>query len=285
MSTLKELRLDSTPSKEQLELLQNKEFTLSNEDISELTEVDLMELVYLAYLAKGYYSVNQLEMSKEQYLFFLAYFDSENWKMDKKWLNWRNQNQREIKIAMGLKCREFVSKYKSYTVESLVKWIDTDKDDIIGILKEWLTVFVINAVQDVYMIDLELQMQDMAKKVPPNTPVDPSPINLIQSGPLLNQQGKLLRPFTLLSKNQRDIFKPFHSLPTMTIDEYIDEEIERGGILLNKPDSVIDMKDLGYALDEDQDWEEIEKKRLKDINWDAFKDDNPRGHGNRIGKG
>ena len=251
-----------------------------------MNEVELMELIFLGLLAKGCYGNNELQPAKEYYLHFLEYFNSENWKMDDpKWMNYELQNQREVKIGTSLKCRELCKKYKDITIKDLLEWVRIEKNEIMELLKDWLMVFVIYALQDLYMIDLEVQMQELHAKAPPNTPVDPSPIRMATSGPVLSQQGKLLRPFTLLGKNQRDIFKPSHNLPTMTIEEYIDEEIERGGIIVDKPDSVIDLKDLGYALDDDQNWVEIENQRKKDTEWDAFKDDNPRGHGNRIGKG
>jgi len=56
----------------------------------------------------------------------------------------------------------------------------------------------------------------------------------IKGGPLLSQDGKPLRPFTLLDSRERlkqGIFKSGHNLPTMTIDEYLEEERKRGGII------------------------------------------------------
>src|ERR1700761_3808816 len=53
-------------------------------------------------------------------------------------------------------------------------------------------------------------------------------------GPILSKDGKPLRPFTLLDKRtqlQQGVFRPDHSLPTMTIDEYLEEEKRRGGII------------------------------------------------------
>eukprot|EP00835_Amoeboradix_gromovi_P004756 NODE_392_length_9456_cov_0.345517.p3 type:complete len:292 gc:universal NODE_392_length_9456_cov_0.345517:3820-4695(+) len=279
------LTVESSIDVHQLELLKSKHISLSNEDLEELNEEELMELVYLGMLGKGCYANNELKNAKEYYLHFLEYFNSESWKMDKKWMNWENQNKREIKIATGLRRLEVIKKYKNVTLADLVEWIKAEKDDIKSVLMEILELLVIHSVQDLYMIDLELQMQEIATKVPNNTPVDSTITKMATTGPLLSQQGKLLRPFTLLSEKQRNIFKPSHNLPTMTIDEYIEEEIQRGGIVLDRKDTAIDLKDMGYALDEDQDWNAIEDQRQKDIQWDTFKDENPRGHGNRIGKG
>ena len=61
------------------------------------------------------------------------------------------------------------------------------------------------------------------------------------SGPLLDERGKPLRPFTILSSSAaqqanrqqlRDqVFQQSHRLPTMTIDEYLEEERRRGNII------------------------------------------------------
>ena len=55
-----------------------------------------------------------------------------------------------------------------------------------------------------------------------------------KSGPLLSADGKPLRPFTLLDNREtikQGVFRSGHNLPTMTIDEYLDEERRRGNII------------------------------------------------------
>ncbi|CAE6421359.1 unnamed protein product, partial [Rhizoctonia solani] len=54
-------------------------------------------------------------------------------------------------------------------------------------------------------------------------------------GPLMDSQGRPLRPFTILPSNvaertrlQKEVFRPDHRLPTMSIDEYLAEEERRG---------------------------------------------------------
>ena len=50
----------------------------------------------------------------------------------------------------------------------------------------------------------------------------------------MSKDGKPLRPFTLVDKRQQvkdGVFRPGHNLPTMTIDEYLQEERRRGGII------------------------------------------------------
>ncbi|KAF2152571.1 type 2A phosphatase-associated protein 42 [Myriangium duriaei CBS 260.36] len=102
-------------------------------------------------------------------------------------------------------------------------------------------------------------------------------------GPLLDSKGRPMRPFTLLDKRQQlqqGVFRPDHSLPTMTIDEYLEEERRRGGIIEGGgPQS-----GLRPEPDED-DIEKADAETLKARAWDDFKDENPRGAGNTLNRG
>ena len=52
--------------------------------------------------------------------------------------------------------------------------------------------------------------------------------------PLLSADGKPLRPFTIISSREeirKGVFRPGHNLPTMSIDEYLEEERRRGNII------------------------------------------------------
>jgi len=52
--------------------------------------------------------------------------------------------------------------------------------------------------------------------------------------PLLSADGKPLRPFTIVSNREevrKGVFRPGHNLPTMSIDEYLEEERRRGNII------------------------------------------------------
>lgn len=58
--------------------------------------------------------------------------------------------------------------------------------------------------------------------------------NHINGGSMLTQDGKPLRPFTLVNKRQKvkdGVFQTSHSLPTMTINEFLEEEKKRGGMI------------------------------------------------------
>jgi len=117
-----------------------------------------------------------------------------------------------------------------------------------------LSLAIMKSIQQVEMIELELDILSKAPK-PDENPVmhltqdersrdrgsrdgysdklDNIP-STIKGGPLLSQDGKPLRPFTLLDTRERlkqGVFKSGHNLPTMTIDEYLEEERKRGGII------------------------------------------------------
>ncbi|KAJ6444455.1 TOR signaling pathway regulator (TapA) [Purpureocillium lavendulum] len=100
-------------------------------------------------------------------------------------------------------------------------------------------------------------------------------------GPLLSGQGKPLQPFTLVGSRAdlaRGVFRPGHNLPTMSIDEYLEEERRRGGILEGGTDPA------KPAVDDD-DMDAVDRETYKAREWDDFKDENPRGSGNTLNMG
>ncbi|OPB38250.1 hypothetical protein A0O28_0013540 [Trichoderma guizhouense] len=101
------------------------------------------------------------------------------------------------------------------------------------------------------------------------------------SGPLLSTKGKPLQPFTLVGSRAdlaRGVFRPGHNLPTMSIDEYLEEEKRRGGILEGGTEPP------KQELDED-DMEAVDRATYKARQWDDFTDDNRKGSGNTLNMG
>ncbi|KAL0946512.1 hypothetical protein HGRIS_012728 [Hohenbuehelia grisea] len=118
-------------------------------------------------------------------------------------------------------------------------------------------------------------------------------------GPLLDSDGKPLQPFVILpagaserARLQAQVFQPGHRLPTMSIDEYLEIEKQRGKIITgggpgseNEPTSSEQL-----AIDAEQDGglegeEAAERKRQKDEKWAQFTDANPKGAGNTMNRG
>ncbi|KAI5289559.1 hypothetical protein KEM54_003663 [Ascosphaera aggregata] len=103
------------------------------------------------------------------------------------------------------------------------------------------------------------------------------------NGPLLSKTGVPLRNFTLTNQRselQRGVFRSGHNLPTMTIDEYLEEERRRGNIIEGGGEASGRPKEV----DED-DMEEADKETYKAREWDEFKEANPKGSGNTLNRG
>ncbi|KAI0748477.1 serine/threonine protein phosphatase PP2A-associated protein [Daedaleopsis nitida] len=129
-----------------------------------------------------------------------------------------------------------------------------------------------------------------------------APVNLggpDGKGPLLDPKGKPLRPFMILPSNaderarlQAQVFQAGHRLPTMSIEEYLEIERQRGNIIsgggpqseaqpTSKEQLALDAEQDGTAFGEDQ----AEEKRQKDESWAQYTDANPRGAGNTMNRG
>ncbi|KAG0317563.1 hypothetical protein BG000_004517 [Podila horticola] len=101
------------------------------------------------------------------------------------------------------------------------------------------------------------------------------------TGPLMDPQGRPLRPFMITNKRNemmKGVFRPGHNLPTMTIEEYLDQEIERGNFLSGGTE------EPKKKEADDNDDAAVDAETLKAREWDNFKDDNPKGWGNKGGR-
>lgn len=109
------------------------------------------------------------------------------------------------------------------------------------------------------------------------------PMSAGLSGPMLSKDGKPLRPFTLLNTRQTmkaGVFRPDHSLPTMTIDEYLDEEKRRGGMI----EGGGAQSGIQPEIDED-DLDKADEETMKARAWDEYVEHNPKGAGNTLNRG
>lgn len=110
-----------------------------------------------------------------------------------------------------------------------------------------------------------------------------APMSAGLTGPLLDAQGRPMRPFTLLGKRQdlqAGVFRPDHSLPTMSIDEYLEEEKRRGGMI----EGGGAQSGIKPEVDED-DLDKADEETMKARAWDEFVEANPKGAGNTINRG
>lgn len=102
-----------------------------------------------------------------------------------------------------------------------------------------------------------------------------------RGGPILDARGRPMQPFVLMGQRQQlreGVFRQGHRLPTMSIDEYLEEERRRGGIIEGGGESV------EVEPDED-DLEKADAETMKKREWDEFVEENPKGAGNTINRG
>lgn len=111
------------------------------------------------------------------------------------------------------------------------------------------------------------------------------PFKRLQSfnGPLLSKEGKPLQPFTILPNRQdltKQVFRPGHNLPTMSIDEYLEEEKRRGGIIEGGGEA------SWHRPEPDEDnYEKADAETMKAREWDEYKEANAKGSGNTLNRG
>ncbi|KAJ2990723.1 hypothetical protein HDV02_004185 [Globomyces sp. JEL0801] len=172
---------------------------------------------------------------------------------------------------------------------------DSDNDDYEinrDLILTTIELLVQQSIQALKDIKEEQQMLDYAATLP-KTPesanddrLDMTRLTLNdRTGPLLDSSGKPLRPFVITSDHdkraqfQKGVFQYGHNLPTMSIEEYLDREYERGNMLSGggpQPEKENDDEDDERVYD---------AATYKARQFDDFKDFNPRGWGNRANKG
>ena len=144
-----------------------------------------------------------------------------------------------------------------------------DEEGVREFLLKDLELKVLKARKLLKSNNLEIELLKTKEDTQPQDPT-----NIKTPDCILDKQGKILRPFIITSNRksvQQGVFRNSHNLPTMSIDEYLAREFERGNFL--------SQKDKGTKVEEDEELI-LEKERA----WDDFKDDNPKGWGNRLNK-
>jgi immunoglobulin-binding protein 1 len=125
--------------------------------------------------------------------------------------------------------------------------------------------------------------QDSRNKDGYSERLDGQVAGLRNSGPILSSDGKPMRPFTILDNRtqlRKGVFRPDHSLPTMTIDEYLEEEKRRGGMIEGGgPQSEV------QAEPNEDDMDLADAETIKQRAWDEYVEANPKGSGNTLNRG
>ncbi|KAH8705120.1 putative TOR signaling pathway regulator [Talaromyces proteolyticus] len=212
------------------------------------------------------------------------------------------QNRRDIKVARFRQEKELKQKLEYFSQNQTR--LQNDDDAVRQLYLAEISLYNHQTFQSLDMISQELEILSQMRNAPPRPDqtlqhdsrrrvdadrtgyterLDAPLAQLLgrQKGPLLSKHGKPLQPFTLTDRRtelQRGVFRPSHNLPTMSIDEYLEEERKRGGIIEggnNEQPQEIDEDDMNRA----------DNETMKARAWDEFTEDNPRGSGNTLNRG
>ncbi len=261
-----------------------------------------------------------LKRAQETYEKFLAQLDTYSilskpeQKLQEQYLNNRNEfslvssrdaaSRRDTKIAWYK--REKQLKAKLEHLSQYPSALEKDDAAVRELYRAEIDLHTHNTFHVLDLIAQELQILSLAPPAPPlgpspseidsrqrnaqreayNDRLDPSLSQLLRNGkagPILSKEGKPLQPFTLLDTRyrlQNGVFRPDHRLPTMTIDEYLEEEQRRGGIIEGGGDQ------SGIRPEPEEDnFAKADDETIKAREWDDFKEQNPKGSGNTLNRG
>ncbi|AOW00457.1 TAP42-like protein [Yarrowia lipolytica] len=187
---------------------------------------------------------------------------------------------------------------------------NVDEDEVRDLRKEELKLYTLKSLNTLEMLSMEVQMLARAPSRP-EPPIDlmrraqaeqdqdgrerqiedvtgytdkleKNP--LTEAGrPILDSMGKINRPFKLVSTRQQlqsKVRGTGQYLPTMSVEDYLEEEKRRGGIIEGGGEIPSTEKS-----DNDMDDEAADRETMKAREWDEFVEANPKGSGNTMNMG
>ncbi|KAH9820552.1 TAP42-like protein [Melampsora americana] len=180
----------------------------------------------------------------------------------------------------------------------------------------WLKFLYLKSYQEISSIEQELellgtssQMENLSHRTKRSGEEEEEDLSWrldklsTKSGPLIGPSGKVLRPFTILPSSnsfssatdrirlKSEVFRPDWNLPTMTIDEYLDEQESMGNFLKGGGPGQAEKETDGErvkreAEDDNMNGEEMsERLRKEAIEWNEFTDTHRKGEGNMMNRG
>ncbi|PWY84919.1 TOR signaling pathway regulator [Aspergillus heteromorphus CBS 117.55] len=213
--------------------------------------------------------------------------------------------RREVKINRFKEEKELKQKLEYFTNNQ--SRLQADDEDVRKLYLAEIDLYIHQAFQSVDLLSQELTMLSNFRRAAP-TPtqaleddarrrgetkdssyserLDRPIAELLRGGkfgPILSKEGKPMQPFTLLDRRtqlQQGVFRSGHNLPTMTIDEYLEEEHRRGNVIEGGGEK----SGIKPEVDED-DFDIADQETMKAREWDEFKEANPRGSGNTLNRG
>ena len=165
-----------------------------------------------------------------------------------------------------------------------------------------MLLIVLHALRTANALESLLQEKELLQAPPmpeaPDAPtdttwrLDPSWTSPASDAPLLSESGRPLRPFTIIPKREQlksEVFRPSHRLPTMSIDEYLEEETRRGRILPST-DKDAPTPRAQRQVESEQDGtrtaDEAEEAARQEANYlDAYTESHRCGEGNTMNRG
>ncbi|KAJ5340791.1 hypothetical protein N7541_009915 [Penicillium brevicompactum] len=211
--------------------------------------------------------------------------------------------RREIKVNRFREEKELKQKLEYFTRNEAR--LQSDDDDTRSLYLAELQLYTHQTFQALDLLMQELSILSAMRNAPPRPPptddprqrsnigglnysdrLDPSMSQLLgrgRGGPILNSKGKPMQPFTLLgrrSEMQQGVFRPGHNLPTMTIEDYLDEEHRRGNVIEGGGEK----SGIKPEVDED-DHNIADQETFKARAWDEYTEANPKGAGNTLNRG
>ncbi|KAI9928291.1 hypothetical protein ASPWEDRAFT_26629 [Aspergillus wentii DTO 134E9] len=212
--------------------------------------------------------------------------------------------RREVKVSRFREEKELKQKLE-YLSQNQGR-LQSDDDDVRKLYLAEIKLYTHQTFQSLDLISQELAMLSTIRKNPEisqqnsqedqrrrkneeqssySERLDPPISQLLKGGkfgPILSKEGKPMQPFTLLDRRtqlQQGVFGPSHNLPTMTIEEYLDEEHRRGNVLQGGEQS-----GMKPEVDED-DMDRADEETMKARAWDEYTEANPKGSGNTLNRG
>ncbi|KAJ5101751.1 hypothetical protein NUU61_003973 [Penicillium alfredii] len=175
--------------------------------------------------------------------------------------------RREVKVTRFREEKELKQKLE-YLARNEAR-LQSDDEDTRRLYLAELQLYTHQTFQSLDLLLQELTMLSAMRNAPPtqlpaddprqrsnlggshySDRLDPSLSQLLnggRNGPILNNKGKPMQPFTLLDRRsqlQQGVFRPSHNLPTMTIDEYLEEEKRRGNFVQGESSRAFNRKSM-----------------------------------------
>jgi len=173
--------------------------------------------------------------------------------------------ERMVRIERMRRVKVLEVSLKERRQAGIIESRSVDEEVIRTFRLDELEICALKAIQERSLIESELEILSRSPDEMPHsdTPTRRTHKNIRQ----------IREPFTLLKSRQdvhKSVFRPGHNLPTMTIDEYLAVERQRGGILGNN---------TGELVSDDSDGDD-EGRREEKIRMDLYRDEHRRGSGN-----